>query len=372
MRGTSYCWRLRWRDFCCVRLLRGASVGEQVDGSEGEEGVEGIAEAGGDEDDEVSGEWDEGEVCEEEGRAGAAVVEGEEEAEDSGDAEGGIEDAAGEGHEAVFGVSVDDAEPEEISAIERGLSEGGGRLADSGFGLRHFFAAVGELTDLPHAVALDGVKGRVGDEVEGSGEAVAVAETELDAEVGARGDEGVEDALIAEHPGREEGEEDEGGEGGAGEAGAEWLRGAKKNVDAGDGEDEQERGIEEGDDSPGEAVEGPEDAGIVVGESGGVGGDVGERFVGGGGGGVGGRFVGGESGGEIERFVGGGSGGEMGRFVGGAGGRFAGGGSERFVGGAVREICRRRERVVSPETAANSQAVKRWSRKRRGCRRVGG
>ena len=42
--------------------LAGAGVGEQVDGSEGEEGVEGIAEAGGDEDDEVSGEWDEGEV----------------------------------------------------------------------------------------------------------------------------------------------------------------------------------------------------------------------------------------------------------------------------------------------------------------------
>ncbi len=32
------------------------------------------------------------------------MVEGEEEAEDSGDAEGGIEDAAGEGHEAVFGA----------------------------------------------------------------------------------------------------------------------------------------------------------------------------------------------------------------------------------------------------------------------------
>ncbi len=196
-------------------------------------------------------------------------------------------------------------------------------MADGGFGLGHFFAAVGELTDLAHAVALDGVKGRVGDEVEGSGEAVAVAETELDAEVGARGDEGVEDALIAEHPGHEEGEEDEGGEGGAGEAGAEWLRGAKKNVDSGDGEDEQERGIEEGDEGPGESVEGPEDAGIVGGECGGAG--------------VGGaRFVGGESGGA---------------------------GASSVVG---------RDRVERRETAANSQAVKRWSRKRRGCRRVGG
>ena len=102
-------------------------------------------------------------------------MEGEEEAHDAGDAEGGIEDAAGEGHEAVFGVSVDDAEPEEISAIERGLSEGGGRLADSGFGLRHFFAAVGELTDLPIR-SRSTVSGQGGGEVEGSGEAMAVAD----------------------------------------------------------------------------------------------------------------------------------------------------------------------------------------------------
>jgi len=211
--------------------------------------------------DEVVGERDEDEGPEEEHGGGDAAAEGEGESEDGEDVGDAVIDVTDDDEVDAFGGRVGDGAPEEIEALEGKLKETDGVSGDPCLGELALLAGVGRFAEL-------GVGADFGFSVDGfaPGEAHrfrVVAGVEFRPEVAAEGDEGVEDAVVADHPWGNDGDEDEAGHDGAEEDGAGGRAG--KDPYAADGQEEQEGGVGETDEGPEESEEEPVFGGLVRG-----------------------------------------------------------------------------------------------------------
>ena len=160
--------------------------------------------------------------------------------------------------------------PEEEDAAGGVGGEVRGVGGDEGLGER---TALGDVADFAErgveAKLLGGLEGVVvlHEQAVGAG---AIAHVHLRAKIAAQGDENVEDALVADGPGSDAGEEEEGGESGAEENVRDPTHAMKphgwgtriaecweENPEAADGEEDEEGGVGEGDESPEEAEEEP-------------------------------------------------------------------------------------------------------------------
>jgi len=195
---------------------------------------------------EVVGEGEEGDD-EEVGKGADALTSPErEEAAEHEDGEGRCLEEVGDGGGLVpkeLGGEAPEAGPKSERAATRGGDEVEGMVLDVEKRERVFFGEEGGLAEGEEAVHLGWVAGGVGPSGVGLGGVAVVAGVELEPEAVADRAKDVQDAEVADGPGRDDGEESEGGDETVAEPGAVSL----PEVACGEGEqkkkDEGDRGV---------------------------------------------------------------------------------------------------------------------------------